>query len=109
MCVPTMSPNAAVAWLLGSTKRIILKGVQSSTYYIAHLLLESDASWNGPERSKESLPARLLDWLCVTFSTAYRRTLVSEHCTHRIHVPVGCTPAARAIPRVVSSLGCPRK
>lgn len=45
----------------------------------------------------------------VTFSTAYRRTLDSEHCTHGIHNLVNRTLAAQAVPHVISSLGCPRR
>lgn len=35
------------------------------------------------------------------------RTLASEHYIHAIHVPLCCTPTGLAIPRVMSSLGCP--
>lgn len=35
-------------------------------------------------------------------------TLASEHCTYGIHVRLSYTPAALTIPRVMSSLRCPR-
>lgn len=109
MCLSTISHSAAVMSLLHFTRRIILKRVKSSTHNIAYLLPERDVSWKGPVRSTKGLPPRLLNRISVTFGTAYRRILASEHCTHGTYVSVSCTPGALTVPHLISSLECPRR
>jgi len=50
-------------------------------------------------------PERLSAQFVVNSVTAYDRTLVSEHCTHGLHVPLSGIPAIQTIPRVISWLG----
>ena len=107
-CVEKMSLISAVASLFRLRKRMILKRLKSSTHSIANLLPAKEVSWKGPAMSTNNRPARLSARLSVILGTAYRRTLASEHCTHGLHAPVSRNPTVRAVPRVMSSLGCPR-
>lgn len=80
------------------TEAKLLQRMELSTHNTVYLLPERDVAWMGPVMSMNSLPARLLARLSVTFGTAYRRILVSEHSAHGTHLLITLTPATLSVP-----------
>lgn len=68
------------------SKRMKLYLVKSSRQSLTNFLSPRDVSWKEPERSINSLPARLSARLSEDFGTAYYRTRASEQCTHELQV-----------------------